>query len=146
MFKLRCILLKTLQDRKLCFGADSLVVLQMLTGQTKLVKVHTHVVEPTSNNMFQTVNRRDVGMYVQRTITVLLVVYVFDVMADTFRPRLDMPKDLPMQIHNARKALQLIEQGQQLSGFNFGSAATVVSMCVPSLLIFHIPLGCLHLQ
>lgn len=53
MFKLRCILLKTLQDRKLCFGADSLVVLQMLTGQTKLVKVHTHVVEPTSNNMFQ---------------------------------------------------------------------------------------------
>ena len=67
--------------------------------------------------MLQTVNRRDMGMYVQRTITVLLVVYVFDVMADTFRPRLDMPKDLPMQIHNARKALQLIEQGQQLSGF-----------------------------
>ena len=65
--------------------------------------------------MLQTVNRRDVGMYVQRTITVLLVVYVFDCMADTFKPRLDMPKDLPLQIHNARKALQLIEQGQQLS-------------------------------
>ena len=64
--------------------------------------------------MLQTVNRRDVGMYVQRTITVLLVVYVFDCMADTFKPRLDMPKDLPLQIHNARKALQLIEQGQQL--------------------------------
>lgn len=44
---------KTLQDTKLCFGADSSVVLQMITGQTKLVKVHTHVVEPTSNKMFQ---------------------------------------------------------------------------------------------
>lgn len=79
--------------------------------------------------MLQTVNRRDMGMYVQRTITVLLVVYVFDCMADTFRPRLDMPKDLPMQIHNARKALQLIEQGQQLSVVVFCVAATVVSMC-----------------
>ena len=60
----------------------------------------------------QTINRRDMGMSrVQRTVTILLVVYVYDAVADTFRPRSDMPKDLPLQIHNARKALQLIDRG-----------------------------------
>ena len=62
--------------------------------------------------VLQTVNRRDMGMYVQKTITVQLVVHVFDCMADTFRPRLDMPKELPLQIHNARNALQHIEKGK----------------------------------
>ena len=51
-------------------------------------------------------------MYVQKTITVFLVVHVFDFTTDKFRPRLDMPRDLPLQIHNARKALQLIENGR----------------------------------
>ena len=54
------------------------------------------------------------GMYIQKTITVLLVVHVFDSMTDTYMPRLDMPRELPLQIHNARKALQLIESGKQL--------------------------------
>lgn len=58
------------------------------------------------------------GLYVQKTITVILVVHVFDCMADTFRPRLGMPKELPLQIHIARKALQLIEAGKQLFSCN----------------------------
>lgn len=62
--------------------------------------------------LLQTVNKRNMGMHFQRTITVLLVVYVFDFMADTYKPRPDMPKDLPLQIYNARKALQLIDRGE----------------------------------
>ena len=64
------------------------------------------------SRVLQTVDRRDMGMYVQKTITVLLVVHVFDFTTDTFRLRLDMPRDLPLQIHNARKALRLIENGR----------------------------------
>ena len=135
-------------------AADTGLVLQLLSGETSLVKVHTYQVRHASNNMcqvcneglhfvplpvedvartasaggpclrkrnrcqkaefaLQTVNRRDMGLYVQKTITVLLVVHVFDCMADTFRPRLGMPKELPLQIHNARKALQLIDAGKQ---------------------------------
>ena len=71
------------------------------------------------------------GMRFQRTITVLLVVYVFDFMADTYKPRPDMPKDLPLQLYNARKALQLIDQGDKLSMLcAFCDAAPVLqSLC-----------------
>jgi len=57
----------------------------------------------------QTVDRNDVGVNIQRVLTVLLVVYVYDSAAETFQPLPDMPRDLPLQIHNARQALELIE-------------------------------------
>ena len=53
------------------------------------------------------------GIALQRALTVLLVVYVYDTSAGTFKPLPDMPRDLPLQIHNARQALQLIEKGDQ---------------------------------
>lgn len=138
------------------YAADTGLVLQLLSGETPLVKVHTHHVRHTSNNMcqvspatkvfilskfkhgmlqgqplsqkdhrcqngefgLQTVNRRDMGLFVQKTITILLVMHVFDCVADTFRPRLGMPKELPLQIHNARKALQLVEDGKKFFSCN----------------------------
>ena len=51
------------------------------------------------------------GVGLQRTITVLLIVYLYDSAADTFRPLPDMPRDLPLQIYNAQQALHLIETG-----------------------------------
>ena len=53
------------------------------------------------------------GVPLQRALTVLLVVYVYDTAAGTFKPLPDMPRDLPLQIHNARQALQLIDKGNQ---------------------------------
>ena len=66
--------------------------------------------------MLQTTNKQDVDKQLQRILTLLLVVYVYDATADTFRPLPDMPRDLPMQIHNARQALQLIDTGKQSAG------------------------------
>lgn len=41
----------------------------------------------------------------------LLVVYVYDAVQDTFKEVPGMPAHMPLQIHNAMKALQLINQG-----------------------------------
>ena len=46
-----------------------------------------------------------------RLITLLLVVYVYDIDQDTFKQLPDMPPSLPVQLWNAKKALQSIEQG-----------------------------------
>ena len=62
----------------------------------------------------QTIDRHDVGMRLRRVLTVLLVVYVDDASADNFTALPDMPRDLPLQIHNARQALQLIDKGDRM--------------------------------
>ena len=46
-----------------------------------------------------------------RLITLLLVVYLYDVDQDTFRQLPDMPESLPVQLWNAKKALQSIDEG-----------------------------------
>ena len=46
-----------------------------------------------------------------RVVHLLLVVYVYDLHLDTFKKLPDMPANLPVQIHNACKALRVIEQG-----------------------------------
>lgn len=46
-----------------------------------------------------------------RKIKVLLVVYVYDAVQDTFKQVPGMPAHMPLQIHNAMKALQLINEG-----------------------------------
>ena len=59
----------------------------------------------------QTINQRNVGFTVLRTFKLLYTVYVYDEEQDTFKPLPDMPEDLPLQIFNARKALALIDAG-----------------------------------
>lgn len=49
-----------------------------------------------------------------RKIKVLLVVYVYDAVQDTFKQVPGMPAHVPLQIHNAMKALQLINEGSIL--------------------------------
>ena len=49
-----------------------------------------------------------------RKIKVLLVVYVYDAVQDTFKQVPGMPAHMPLQIHNAMKALQLINEGTTL--------------------------------
>lgn len=49
-----------------------------------------------------------------RKIKVLLVVYVYDAVQDTFKQVPGMPAHMPLQIHNAMKALQLINEGSVL--------------------------------
>ena len=46
-----------------------------------------------------------------RLMTLLLVVYVYDMDQDTFTQLPDMPESLPVQLWNAKKALQSIDQG-----------------------------------
>ena len=41
----------------------------------------------------------------------LLVVYVYDAAQDTFKQVPGMPAHMPLQIHNAMKALELIYEG-----------------------------------
>jgi len=50
-----------------------------------------------------------------RKIKVLLVVYVYDAVQDTFKQVPGMPAHMPLQIQNAMKALQLINEGSTLS-------------------------------
>ena len=47
-----------------------------------------------------------------RLIKLLLVVYVYDAEQDTFKPLPGMPAHLPLQIHNATRALQSIAEGR----------------------------------
>lgn len=47
-----------------------------------------------------------------RLITLLLVVYVYDIDLDTFKQLPDMPPSLPVQLWNAKQALQSIEEGE----------------------------------
>jgi len=75
----------------------------------------------------QTIDRHDVGVRLQRVITVLLVVYVYDASADSFQALLDMPHDLPLQIHNARQALQLIDQGNRCDAAHSPAAAAAAA-------------------
>ncbi len=49
-----------------------------------------------------------------RKIQVLLVVYVYDAVQDTFKQVPGMPAHMPLQIHHAMKALQLINEGSIL--------------------------------
>ncbi|DBA77564.1 TPA: hypothetical protein ACH3X1_009370 [Trebouxia sp. C0004] len=53
-----------------------------------------------------------------RKIKVLLVVYVYDAVQDTFKQLPGMPAHMPLQIHNAVKALQLINEGADWKIFN----------------------------
>ena len=52
------------------------------------------------------------GFTVLRTFKLLYTVYVYDEDEDVFKPLPDMPEDLPLQIFNARKALALIDAGE----------------------------------
>ena len=63
-------------------------------------------------SVLQTINRKNVGFKVLRTIKLLCTVYVYDEDQDEYRPLPDMPEDLPLQIYNARKALALIDAGE----------------------------------
>ena len=49
-----------------------------------------------------------------RLIKLLLVVYVYDAAQGTFKQVPSMPAHMPLQIHNAMKALQLINEGKVL--------------------------------
>ncbi|DBA96365.1 TPA: hypothetical protein ACH3X3_002538 [Trebouxia sp. C0006] len=89
---------------------------KLINGRCELVKVKEHHELQTQTS--ETIDRHDIGVRLQRVITVLLVVYVYDASADSFQALLDMPHDLPLQIHNARQALQLIDQGADWSIFN----------------------------
>lgn len=55
-----------------------------------------------------------------RFITVLLVAYVYNAAHDTFAQLPGMPTNLPLQLHNAKTALQFIEEGQYSSVFGSG--------------------------
>lgn len=46
-----------------------------------------------------------------RLIVLLLVVYTYDDLQDTFKHLPGMPAHIPVQIHNANKALQLVDKG-----------------------------------
>ena len=46
-----------------------------------------------------------------RLIELLLVVYIYDDLQDTFKHLPGMPAHIHVQIHNARKALQLVDTG-----------------------------------
>lgn len=50
-----------------------------------------------------------------RLISLLLVVYIYDDLQDTFKQLPGMPAHIPLQIHNARKALQLVDEGMVCS-------------------------------
>jgi len=75
----------------------------------------------------QTIDRHDVGVRLQRVLTVLLVVYVYDASADNFKALPDMPRDLPLQIHNARQALQLIDKGNRCDAAYTPAAAAAAA-------------------
>ena len=75
----------------------------------------------------QTVDRHDVGVRLQRALMVLLVVYVYDASADNFQALPDMPRDLPLQIHNARQALQLIDKGNRCDAAHSPAAAAAAA-------------------
>ena len=47
-----------------------------------------------------------------RLISLLLVVYIYDTSRDTFKQLPSMPPHIPLQIYNAAKALELIEEGK----------------------------------
>jgi len=51
-------------------------------------------------------------MHPQRSVQLLLMLYIYDPVADTFVPLPDMPAELPLQIHNAVHALQTIDAGK----------------------------------
>ena len=61
----------------------------------------------------QTNGEPNLDVQVQRAIRLLLVWYVYNAESDTFMPLMNMPADICVQIHNARKALDLIDAGQQ---------------------------------
>lgn len=46
-----------------------------------------------------------------RLIELLLVVYIYDDLQDTFKHLPGMPAHVHVQIHNAKKALQLVDTG-----------------------------------
>ncbi len=48
----------------------------------------------------------------QRSIQLLMIVYIYEPAVDTFVKVLDMPADMPLQIRTAIQALQAIETGE----------------------------------
>lgn len=64
-----------------------------------------------------------------RKIKVLLVVYVYDAVQDTFKQVPGMPAHLPLQIHNAMKALQLINKGSVLFDCSTACASAGILAC-----------------
>ena len=48
----------------------------------------------------------------QRSIQLLMIVYIYEPAVDTFVKVLDMPADMPLQIRTAIQALQVIETGE----------------------------------
>lgn len=56
-----------------------------------------------------------------RLIKLLLVVYVYDAEDDTFKQLPSMPAHMPLQIHNATKALQSIDEGMTQHGLGQSS-------------------------
>jgi len=62
----------------------------------------------------QTKDEPNLDVKVHRAIRLLLVWYVYNAESDTFMPLMDMPADICVQIHNARKALDLIDTGHQI--------------------------------
>ncbi len=48
----------------------------------------------------------------QRSIQLLMIVYIYEAAADTFVDLPDMPADMPLQICTAIQALQAIETGE----------------------------------
>ena len=57
----------------------------------------------------------DCGIPILRLIHILLVVYIYDAGKDTFRMLPDMPIGIPVKIHNAKRALRSIAEGQHVS-------------------------------
>ena len=55
----------------------------------------------------------DCGTPTLRLIHILLVVYFYDAGNNTFRMLPDMPTGIPVKVHNAKRALRSIAEGQQ---------------------------------
>lgn len=67
-----------------------------------------------------------------RLIELLLVVYIYNDLQDTFKHLPGMPAHIHVQIHNARKALQLVDTGTvAFTGWHLPATTVSSSLSTP---------------
>ena len=83
-----------------------------------------------------------------RKIKVLLVVYVYDTVQDTFKQVPGIPAHIPLQIHNAMKALQMINEGSAciVCMLSEACASNVPQMCLKLVLFGMLHSSLIHLK
>ncbi|KAL3156301.1 hypothetical protein ABBQ32_012570 [Trebouxia sp. C0010 RCD-2024] len=99
----------TLQECPLA-NAD-FVCVRLINGHRKLVRVHKLPAVLSTSRSFGESGTGGAQAPAIRLISLLLVVYIYDDLQDTFKQLPGMPAHIPLQIHNARKALQLVDEG-----------------------------------